>query len=619
MNIQGPWFKDDAGRTLILRGANLSGSTKVPYMPDGVTYRLDGFFDHRNVSFVGKPFPLADADEHFTRLKAWGLTFLRFLVTWEAVEHAGPGQYDTDYLDYLQAVISKARDYGIQCFIDPHQDVWSRWTGGDGAPGWTLEAVGFDLEKLHLTGAAINHPTHGDPFPRMIWPTNYTKLGAGTMFTLFFGGNDFAPETKIDGVPVQDYLQDHYINAIKQVALRLNDLPNVVGMDTLNEPGGGFLGMPMTTHGESLLRIGVSPTPYQAMLAGAGYAQTVDVWEMGMGGPGKTGDVVVNPDGVSVWREGYDCVWKQNGVWADTDGQPTLLQDDYFRAGQVDFANDYLKPFMLRFTDAMRDVRDDFMIFLEGVPGSNHPDWTADDPGNVVNASHWYDGLTLFTKTFNPDFTIDIANGEMLSGGEAMLALFTRQLAGIKQAATDHMNNIPTLIGEFGIPFDLDEKSAFKTGDFSLHEIALDRYFNAMDANLLNCTIWNYTPDNTNAHGDLWNDEDLSIFSRDQQDDPANIHSGGRGLGGIVRPYAMATAGTPLEMRFELETKTFTYRFQSDGQIDAPTVIFIPSYQYPDGIQIRVPDGVNHSYDADASVMHVTAGEGEYTITVQPA
>jgi len=23
-------------------------------------------------------------------------------------------------------------------------------------------------------------------------------------------------------------------------------------------------------------------------------------------------------------------------------------------------------------------------------------------------------------------------------------------------------------------------------------------------------TLWNYTPDNTNLHGDLWNDEDLS-------------------------------------------------------------------------------------------------------------
>src|SRR5687768_15752643 len=112
MHIDGVWFKDDAGRTLLLRGTNLSGATKVPFKPDGATYRKDGFFDHRNVSFVGRPFPLNEADEHFSRLREWGLTFLRFLTTWEAIEHTGPGQYDNEYLDYLYEVVKKAGDYG---------------------------------------------------------------------------------------------------------------------------------------------------------------------------------------------------------------------------------------------------------------------------------------------------------------------------------------------------------------------------------------------------------------------------------------------------------------------------------------------------------------------------
>src|SRR4051812_36350995 len=117
MYTDGIWFKDEHGRRLILRGTNLSGSTKVPVSPNGATYNRDGFYDHRAVSFVGRPFPLAEADEHFRRLRAWGMTFLRFLVTWEAVEHAGPGQYDQDYLDYLRAVIKKADEYDITVFI----------------------------------------------------------------------------------------------------------------------------------------------------------------------------------------------------------------------------------------------------------------------------------------------------------------------------------------------------------------------------------------------------------------------------------------------------------------------------------------------------------------------
>jgi hypothetical protein len=122
VKTDGSWFKDEHGRTLILRGVNLGGSSKVPVKPNGATWNREGFFDHRNVSFVGRPFPLKEADEHLGRLREWGLTFLRFLVTWEAIEHAGPGIYDEEYLDYLYAVVKKAGEYGIHLFIDPHQD-----------------------------------------------------------------------------------------------------------------------------------------------------------------------------------------------------------------------------------------------------------------------------------------------------------------------------------------------------------------------------------------------------------------------------------------------------------------------------------------------------------------
>ena len=114
---------------------------------------------------MGRPFPLQEADEHLDRLRAWGLTFLRLLVPWEAVEHAGPGQYDEEYLAYLRAVVERAGHYGIDVFIDPHQDVWSRWTGGDGAPGWTLEAVGFDLCKAGGDRRGVHTSDGRGPFP----------------------------------------------------------------------------------------------------------------------------------------------------------------------------------------------------------------------------------------------------------------------------------------------------------------------------------------------------------------------------------------------------------------------------------------------------------------------
>src|SRR5512145_2495200 len=206
IRIAGSRFVDEHGRTLILRGVNLGGSSKVPARPDGASHRREGFFEHRDVSFVGRPFALEAADEHFARLRRWGLGFLRLVVTWEAIEHAGPGRYDVAYLDYVREIAERAGRHGLQLFIDPHQDMWSRFSGGDGAPGWTLEAVGFDLPQLAATGAAALHAFHEGPLPPMLWPSNETKLAAATMFTLFFGGNDFAPQTRIEGEPAQDYL-----------------------------------------------------------------------------------------------------------------------------------------------------------------------------------------------------------------------------------------------------------------------------------------------------------------------------------------------------------------------------------------------------------------------------
>jgi hypothetical protein len=624
MHIDGPWFKDDLGRTLILRGANLGGSTKVPYKPDGATYIRAGFFDHRHVSFVGRPFPLDEADEHLARLRAWGMTFLRFLITWEAVEHAGPGEYDQDYLDYICAVIRKAGDYGINVFIDPHQDVWSRWTGGDGAPGWTLEAVGMDLTRLAETGAAIVHAVHGDPLPRMIWPTNYDKLGAATMFTLFFGGNDFAPRTKIDGVPVQEYLQGHYIDAIKQVALRLKDLPNVVGYDSLNEPSGGWIGVEdLAVAPGGLLRAGPMPTPFQAMALGSGYPQQVEVWQTDMTGIRQLEPTLLNPGGVSLWKEGSECIWKQTGVWTDEGGRPRLLRPDHFAAvggRKDDFADAYLKPFIKRFIAEIRAVDPRAILFLESVPHGGHPHWGPDDPPSAVNAAHWYDDVTLLTKHFNPEMTVNFSTGEAVTGRQAVRQSFVEQLGALKRVTADQMGNIPTLVGEFGIPFDLDDKAAYRTGDFSPLVQALDAYYSAMDANLLNCTIWNYTADNTNARGDKWNDEDLSVFSRDQQANPSDINSGGRGLAAVVRPYARKVAGEPLRMQFDLPTRTFELEFRHDPAVGTPTEIFVPESQYPTGYVVELSDG---AYQVDRRALtltvHHTSAQATHSVRIRPA
>ena len=243
---RGRWFEDKHGLKSILRGVNVCGSSN--FSLNCQTHVTKDFFDTTNISFVGRPFPLDKADEHFQRIQACGLTFVRLLVTWEAVEHAGPGEYDEEYLEYLLKIVRIAAKYNIACMIDPHQDVWSRWTGGDGAPAWTLELEGFNISELHESGASFTQQgyiiEHGDNigFPCMHWPSNHHRLATAAMFTLFFGGNDFCPNFMIGGQMSKIFLQWHYFPAFSKVANKLGGEENVIGFDSMNEPNLGMIG-----------------------------------------------------------------------------------------------------------------------------------------------------------------------------------------------------------------------------------------------------------------------------------------------------------------------------------------------------------------------------------------
>ena len=593
MEIAGSAIRDSQGRTLLLRGCNIGAGSKVPQEPPGASHISGSLDSPAKVSFIGRPFPLEEAAEHFERLKHWGLWFHRFVITWEAVEHEGPGVYDEAYLAYLRKLFLLAGEYGLSFCIDPHQDVWSRWTGGDGAPAWTLEKIGMDLNRLDQCGAALTHQRYREqhpdaPFPRMIWPTNYNRYAAATMFTLFFGGNVFAPECRIEGQSAQDWLQERYLACMRHVYRRLKNCAAIAGWGAMNEPNPGFIGYRNLEHLENApVTLGPIPFPLDAMAAASGHPREVPVYALGFRGRRVAGRELINPQGLSLFKEGFVCPWKSAGVWTDAGGTVKLLRKDHFAEYQgrpVCFAEDFLAPFISRFAGRVREVNAKSFIFVEGVPYEAPPRWRDGNPPGIIHAFHWYDGLPLMLRFFRPWLAVDYAPGELtVKGAQAQgdgpsetlklvlgrkkaAALYGRTLARLKSRTHEALGPVPCMIGEFGLPFDLQRGKAFKTGNYALHEEALGMYYDALDENLLHSAIWNYNASNSGAAGDGWNGEDLSIFSQGR----------GRAGGGWLRPYPLATAGSPLSLSWDRKKGRFRYAFLADPSVAAPTEIFAP-------------------------------------------
>lgn len=126
LRVEGRSFRDPQNREIILRGINVASDAKCPKTPNIPSHVQDHFFDADNVSFVGRPFSLEDSHRHFKRLRRWGYNTIRYIFTWEAIEHAGPGIYDDEWIAFTIEVLRIAKQYEFYIFMDPHQDVVGR-------------------------------------------------------------------------------------------------------------------------------------------------------------------------------------------------------------------------------------------------------------------------------------------------------------------------------------------------------------------------------------------------------------------------------------------------------------------------------------------------------------
>jgi hypothetical protein len=225
------------------------------------------------------------------------------------------------------------------------------------------------------------------------------------------------------------------------------------------------------------------------------------------------------------------------------------------------------------------------------------------------------------------------------------------QLRSMVQEGIDNIGVTPCVFSEIGIPYDMDDKYAYKARDFISQIRAMDANHYALEGAQAGYSIWVYTSKNNHHWGDNWNGEDLSIFSLDDQDPTSHAFTGSgsdvdqeslksklshntmskdrnmlqdnvqatRAAEAFVRPSPVYTHGVIIESGFDLSKVAFTIKLAADTATDetAPTEMFIPPFHFPkEDTNVEVSGG-KWEYDDERSVLRWWHMEGEQQIKVQ--
>ncbi len=739
---QTPYLRDSHGRYLHIRGINVSGSHKAPpteefpslyplptdpelkaqcmteFPPspecrpstDGVDTDEDG-----NVivpiSYVDSPFPLSaddglDADHWLGMLQGLGFNSIRLITNWESVQPYRPGTcanrntdpanprytdecYDLEYLAYLDALITKAGEYGLYVLIDLHQDVFSRhlfayynehpmlgtegekypaepgsvefflfsmlppftdWVRGHGAPKWIVETClpekdldspywGYsrflgamctidglpNTEILVKLGSILSQLLPGQEVPPWIltdfvpylsercqtpqdfvdvhqtsdfmpltpWFLNGAiSLDVDRCFAALFAGDTVFPnlvvdngvtrprdpETDPEGLPdLKSYMQGEYEGVLRQLARVGREHHNVIGYDLMNEPAGVFIMLTLVT---AVVQAGITDQMPEQLSSLLGEDLGGDLYAV------LTGLNVLPPDNEpeTLQKWGLDNI------------------DLITAAGlNLNFHADYLQPFFERMGQAVQEEDENAIIWFEPGVGIRTvlgptPFW--DTPltrpqgiNQLVYAPHWYPdiypfpGINSGPREFNPD--------------EWLYRDFTEPLHALIEESPTWFGNVPVVVGEFGTYFNFDAGDSDSSLAVSGH--VLNSYYEAFEALNTGSMAWCFAPDNDENYGESWNHEDFSIIGPDKQPRAWTAYS---------RPNARVTSGKLIGQSFISQyhywdpeptvarpTRRYTLQMHT-RETTAPTEIFVPERQYPDGFYVWLSDGSAYYDDA---------------------
>jgi hypothetical protein len=456
-------------------------------------------------------------------------------------------------------------------------------SAGGSAPDWTIRFV------AGLPGEfPVNETTDLLPFTH--WGLAHAlSLDVARCYACLFAGDVAFPGLTRAGQNIKDYLQEAYADAWAQVALKVKDLPNVIGYDLINEPSGNYLVLAAIG---GLMKAGVADGAKAALVSLLGTETGTQLYEalvaLRVLPPDST------PETLRLW--GLDKLDPIAAIGLNNG-----------------FSDTYLRPFYERVGQAIQEVDPEAVIFIEdalsagsflggafgGLGGQFEVPMTRPQGlDQVVFAPHWYADIYPFPGFNQPPRTFSV--------DEVRYRDYQPNLESAARAASYSLGNLPVVFGEFGTYFNFNGIDESVAEHYAVSSAFLNNYYEAFENLFQSNLVWCYSKENDPVMGDFWNHEDFSVL------DPAEKP---RSQAAWARPFAHFLAGKPHTTHFYSDDHYFDpdkgeqpprHEFEvryGSKETDAPSEIVVPKVQYPDGFYVWISDGYCY-YDAKTQTLY---------------
>ena len=235
-----------------------------------------------------------------------------------------------------------------------------------------------------------------------------------------------------------------------------------------------------------------------------------------------------------------------------------------------------LTPFYTEMAALLRAKDPTALVFFDatGTDGIGAATYLDKPEGEgLVFAPHWYDSIALFGGTPSP------------SNATTYLS---------KWADKGREWNMPVLLGESGVPRDLETAGEFVTA-----------MYDAVDDNALHFTYWEYSDSK-----ETWNAEDLSLIDYEGQEATAITSV-------VARPYPRAVAGEAPSFRYDAAARRFALAYDAPTE-NGVTEIIVPERNYPAGYRVELSNGCVDATHPGVLLVRPSVGATRVELSVHP-